>query len=92
MPTKALKKRKARQPNAKAFAASRGSTSLVFSSLASKIQFTLERGELTVQDPENAWKDWYYLTNAETQQLRRWLNREAKSNDSSSATREGTHG
>lgn len=81
MPNKTPKKVKVRQPNGKAFAASRCSTSLVFSSLARKVKFALERGELGVSDPDDAWSKAYFLNRAETEQLRRWLNREAKSND-----------
>ena len=66
MPSKTPKKVKAQQTNAKAFAASRGSTSLVFSSLARKVKFALERGELGVSDPEDTWSKAYFLNRAET--------------------------
>jgi len=74
-----------RQKRAVPSPASNGSTSLVFSSLARKVKFALERGELGVCDPEAAWSKAYFLNRAETDQLRRWLNREAKSNEKLSA-------
>lgn len=76
MATKMHQRKKRRVPSP----ASSGSTSLVFSSLARKVKFALERGELGVSDPEDAWSKAYFLNREETDQLRRWLNREAKSN------------
>lgn len=51
---------------------------LTFESLERKVAIQYENGAVSIFDPEEAWRDSYYLTASEAKQLAEWLQREVQ--------------